>query len=126
MSLLHSKTYIASGAIADRRIVRPHAANAGQVVLAAAATESLLGIVNQPRGVVNGERVDVVHIGETLCEAGAAFAAGALITADATGRAIVAAPAAGVNNRVVGVALEAATAAGDLTRILISPCMLQG
>lgn len=126
MSLPHSKTYIANGAIADRRIVRPHASNAGQVVQAAAVSEALVGVVSQPKGVATLERVDVVHIGETLVEAGAAITAGALLTSDASGRAVTAAPAAGVNNRVVGVALEAATAAGDLIRVLISPCSVQG
>ena len=37
-----------------------------------------------------------------------------------------AAPAAGVNNRVVGVALDAAVAAGDQIRVLLSPGSVQG
>lgn len=126
MSLLHSKTYIASGAIAERRIVNPHASLAGQVVQSSAVSASMFGVVNQPKGVATGERVDVVHIGETLVEAGAAFSAGALLTADSIGRAVAAAPAAGTNNRIIATALEAASAAGDLVRVLITPCMLQG
>jgi hypothetical protein len=122
----YTKTYVASGAIADRRIVRSHASNAGQMVQAAAATEALMGIANQPKGAATGERVDVVHGGEALVEAGAAFSAGVLLTADASGRAILAAPATGVNNRIIAVAIEAASAAGDLVRVFVTPCSLQG
>ena len=73
-----------------------------------------------------GARVDVVISGITEVEAGAAFSAGALLTADGTGRAIVAAPAAGVNNRIVGIALQPAGAAGDLVQINVTPLSLQG
>lgn len=124
MSLLF-KTYIASGAIADRRAVRPHASNAGQVVQGA-GSDGLFGIVNQPKGVASGERVDVTHVGETLAEAGAAVAAGALLTSDSLGRLVTAAPAAGVNNRIIAIALEAASAAGDLIRVNINPGSIQG
>lgn len=126
MTAIIPKTYIASGAIADRRIVRPHATTAGAVVQASAATDALFGIVQQPKGVVDGERVDVLHLGEALVEAGAAFTAGALLTSDAQGRAIAAAPAVGVNNRAIAMALEAATAAGDLVRVSVNPISLQG
>ena len=125
MSLLF-KTYIASGAIADRRAVRPHASNAGQVVQGAAVSDALFGIVNQPKGVASGERVDVTHVGETLAEAGAAIVAGALLTSDSVGRLVTAAPAAGVNNRIIAIALEAASAAGDLIRVNINPGSIQG
>lgn len=124
MSLLF-KTYIASGAIADRRAVRPHPSNAGQVVQGA-GSDGLFGIVNQPKGVASGERVDVAHVGETLAEAGAAVAAGALLTSDNVGRLVTAAPAAGVNNRIIAIALEAASAAGDLIRVSINPSSIQG
>ena len=43
-----------------------------------------------------------------------------------TNRIFRLAPAAGVNNRVIGVALEAATAAGDVIRVLLEPGVMQG
>lgn len=55
----------------------------------------------------------VTVLGAILVEAGAAIAAGAEVQADATGRAIT--KAAGVGN---GYAWDAATAAGDLIRIV--------
>ncbi len=126
MSLLHSKTYIANGAIADKRFVKFHATLAGQVVQASAATDAIIGVSNQPKGAASGDRVDVNLIGEVPVEAGAAIVAGTMLTADASGRAVTAAPAAGVNNRIGGFANEAASAAGDIIRTVLSQSTLQG
>ena len=60
-----------------------------------------------------GEQASVATHGEILVEAGAAIAAGAEVQSDAAGRAIT--KAAGVAN---GIAWDAATAAGDLIRIV--------
>jgi hypothetical protein len=126
MNASHTRTFRANGAIAWWRIVAPHASIAGDVIQAAAATGALLGVCVQPKGAATTERVDVQLSGEVLVEAGAAFAAGALLTSDAQGRAVAAAPAAGVNNRIIGIALEAAAAAGDQCRLMITQCSLQG
>jgi hypothetical protein len=48
------------------------------------------------------------------------------VTADSLGRGVAAAPAAGVNNRIIGFALDAAVAAGDQIRVLLSPGLMQG
>lgn len=117
------KAFTAGGAISPSRIVRFSAADT--VVQAAAATESMFG-VNSDLSVANGERCEVMTDGIAWVEAGAAVTIGALITADSVGRGVAAAPAAGVNNRVIGVALDAATAAGDLIRVLLSPGSVQG
>lgn len=117
------KSFTAGGAITAYRIVKFSAAEI--VVAAAAATDSLIG-VNSDLTVVGGERVDVLLEGIAFVEAGAAVALGAQLTSDASGRCVTAAPAAGVNNRVIGIALEAASAAGDVIRVLLSPCNLQG
>jgi len=42
------------------------------------------------------------------------------------GRCVTAAPAAGANVRLVGIALEAATAVGDVIRVLIEFGSMQG
>jgi len=117
------KNFAAGGAIAPYRIVRMSAADT--VVQAAAATEALIGIQNDV-GPASGERTDIIIVGMAFIEAGAAFALGALLTSDAQGRGITAAPAAGVNNRIIGVAIDAAVAAGDIVRVQISQCSLQG
>lgn len=60
-----------------------------------------------------GEQAPVNTHGILLVEAGGVIAAGAEVQSDATGRAIL--KAAGVSN---GFALDAATAAGDVIRIV--------
>jgi hypothetical protein len=117
------KGFTAGGAISPYRLVRFSAADT--VVQAAAATESMLG-VNTDLTIVSGERVEVLVQGIAWLEAGAAIALGGLVTADSLGRGVTAAPAAGVNNRHVGIALDAAVAAGDQIRVLLSPGSVQG
>jgi hypothetical protein len=120
---LLKKNYTAGGAIAPYRIVRFSAADT--VVQAAAANDAAIG-VSDSIAVVSGERVDVQLVGVGEVEAGAAITVGVLLMSDAQGRAIPAAAAAGVNVRVVGVALEPAVAAGDVIRFQQSPGAFQG
>lgn len=117
------KNFTAGAAITAYRLVRLSAAET--VVTATAATDSIIGAVADVAP-ANGERTDVVLSGIAWVEAGAAVALGALLTADGSGRAIVAAPATGINNRTIGYALDAAAAAGDRIRVLLSPSSIQG
>lgn len=117
------KSFSAGGAITAYRIVKFSAAET--VVLAAASTDALIGVTNEVAA-ASGERQDVVLEGIAFVEAGAAVALGALVTADASGRGITAAPAAGSNARLIGTALDAASAAGDVIRVLLSPGSMQG
>lgn len=120
--LLH-KTFRAGAAIAPFRIVKMTGAD--QVGPSTGATDTMVGI-NDDVAPVTGENVDIVMLGLTFVEAGAAFAANARLTSDATGRAVAAAPAAGTNNNCVGFAVDAAVAAGDIVRVLISQHSFQG
>jgi len=117
------KNMTAGAAINQFRIVKFSAAET--MILAAAATDNMMGVCNEVSPAAN-ERFDVVLEGIAFVEAGAAFAFGAPITSDAVGRGVTAAPAAGVNNRVIGFAMEAATAAGDVVRVLLQPGFMQG
>lgn len=117
------KSFTAAAAISDRRIVKFSATD--QVTMAIAATDSMVGVCGEVAPAA-GERCDVTLVGIALVEAGAVVAQGAFVTADASGRGVVAAPAVGVNNRVIGIALEAATAAGDEIRVLLQPGQVQG
>ncbi|REM14738.1 DUF2190 domain-containing protein, partial [Mycobacterium tuberculosis] len=74
---------------------------------------------------VAGDRIDGVRLGIAEVEYGGAVAAGDPLTSDASGRAIVAAPAAGANARLVGFA-EVAGVLGDIGSVFISPCVMQG
>ena len=122
-NFLQQKNMTAGAAINVYRIVKFSAAET--VVLAAAATDSLLG-VNADTAPALNERCDIALSGIAFVEAGAAVALGAPVTTDTVGRGITAAPAAGVNNRIIGFALEAAAAAGDVIRVLLQPGVMQG
>lgn len=117
------KAFTAGGAISPYRIVR--IASADTVEQAAAVANTMIG-VNTDLAIVANERVEVALQGIAFVEAGAAIAIGVLVTTDASGRGVTAAPAAGVNNRHVGIALDAAVAAGDIIRVLLSPGSVQG
>lgn len=116
-------SYIAGAAITRRRIVKWGAAD-GQVLQAAAVGDFLMGVttgldaaVNEPTDVVQGGIVDV--------EYGGVVTRGAPLTSDANGRAVVAAPAAGVNNRIVGFA-EVSGVLGDIGCVRLAIGFMQG
>jgi Uncharacterized conserved protein (DUF2190) len=117
-------SYTAEMALPARRFVK-HGAADGRVTLATDGAVPILGAAEQIPTKI-GFTVDVIHTECAVIEAGAAVARSSVVSSDATGRAIVAAPAAGVNMWAAGVALEAATAAGDLIRILLAPQRIQG
>jgi hypothetical protein len=123
MNPLFQRNYNASAPILPFRIVKFN--GPGVVVTATAATDSLIGVSNEVSP-ASGERCDIVRIGIAYVEAGAAISQGAFVTADSVGRGVAAAPAAGVNNRIIGIAEEAATAAGDVIPVLLNFGSLQG
>jgi hypothetical protein len=122
-NLLLAKAFTAGAAIAPYRIVR--LASADTVEQASTLGQALIG-VNTDLTIVANERVEVAVQGIAWVEAGAAIAIGALVTTDSVGRGAAAAPAAGTNNRHIGIALDAAVAAGDQIRVLLSPGSVQG
>lgn len=117
------KNYSAEGAIAAFRIAK-HGTADGQVLQAAAATDLLIG-VNGSVAPALGERVDLVKIGIADVEYGGVVTRGAPLTSDASGRAVVAAPAAGSNVRIVGYA-EVAGVLGDIGSVHIALGVMQG
>lgn len=118
------KTFVASGAIGHRKLVK-FTANDGEVVLATAAADNVIGVTDYPSGATNGQRIDVVLFGVAEVEAGGTLAPGAYIAADASGKAVAAAPAAGANNGVAGRILVNG-ASGDFAKAFINPTRIQG
>jgi hypothetical protein len=118
------KSFIAATVLAHARFVKA-GANDGEVALATASTDAIIGVVDYPAGAAIGERVDVVLFGEAEVIVGGTITPGAYITADANGAAIAAAPAAGVNARTGGMLLVNAVS-GDIARALILPNRIQG
>lgn len=119
------KSYVAEAAVLPYRVVKFGTAD-GQVVQAAAATDASIGIADNLGQGTAGSRVDVAVDGIVEAEAGAAVARGVLVSVDSSGRVITATASAGANVRVIGVAMSAAGAAGEIILVSIKPGSFQG
>lgn len=118
-----NKNYVAEAAVKKCRIVA-FGSSEGQVVHAASATAKSMG-VSMELDADLGDRVDITRAGIADVEYGGTIAAGDELTADAEGRAVVAAPGAGANVRIVGVA-EYDGVSGDIGALLIGCGSMQG
>ena len=85
----------------------------------------MIGVSDMSADVASGGRCDVRLSGVAEVDAGGTITRGALITSDASGKAVAAAPATGVNNRVIGFALASAVS-GDIVDVFLTPSTLQG
>jgi hypothetical protein len=111
-----AKTLIAGAAVAARRIVKFGSADTA-VIQAAAATDLSIGVSDL--GAASGEYCDVIVDGIALVEYGGNVTRGQLLTADADGKAIAAAPAATASARVIGVAMLSGVS-GDIGSVKIA------
>lgn len=118
------KSYKAGAQIAPNLIVK-FTANEGEVTPAAAATDLLIGVSVEKITVPSGQRADIVHGGIAQVKLGGTVARGNEITSDATGQGVASAPAAGSNNRIVGIALRSGVS-GDVIPVLMAPGVKQG
>lgn len=110
------KSMVAEAAVLPYRVVKFGTAD-GQVIQAAAAADASVGVADNLGQTDAGYRVDIILNGIAEAEAGAAVARGARLTADASGRVIAAAS----GNIVIGVAMAAAGAAGEIIPINVVP-----
>lgn len=117
------KGFKASGAVGARLIVKSGAADE-VVAVAAAATDKLLGISTEMAS-ADTEPCDVILGGIAEVIYGGNVTRGDQLTSDAAGKAVTAAPGAGVNNRTIGVALVSG-AANDIGVCKISQGSVQG
>lgn len=125
MNRILSKSFLAGATINPFRIVKM-GADDDHVIQGAAVGDVLIGVVDQPLAAAAAEdRVDVTMQGIADVEAGGTITRGAFVTTNATGQATAAAPGAGVNNGVVGIALKSAVS-GDIIPVLIAPTRIQG
>jgi hypothetical protein len=115
---------IAEAAINPRRLVKFGTAD-GSVIQAAAAADKPIGVADQLGQLTVGGRVDVVMAGICEVELGGGVTRGDPITADAVGRGVLAAPAAGTNNGVVGRALMSGVL-GDVVTVILGNGTFQG
>lgn len=112
------KTLIAGGTVIKNRIVKFGSGDTS-VVQAAAATDLLIG-VSDSLGAASGEPVDIILDGIALVEYGGNVTRGQLLTADADGKAVAAAPAATGSARIIGVAMLSGVS-GDIGSVMIAP-----
>lgn len=110
------KTQTAGAAISAYRFVKPGSAD-GQVLVAAAATDAIIGVSGQVGAAAAGESIDIclVGIAEVVC--GGNVTRGNSLTADSTGRAVVASTGniiggkalmSGVENDIIPILVHAA------------------
>lgn len=124
MNLGLIKTLTAGAAIGPRRIVK-FAAAAGQVVQAADAAETLLGVTG-PRGAkAAGDRIDVYFDEIREIGYGGKIIQGDPLTSDADGKAVKAAPSEGANANIIGVAMISGVD-GDIGSVHVSRGRIQG
>lgn len=124
MDLGTIKNCTAAAVVEPRRIVK-FGATEGEVLKAAASTDLLLGVTG-PRGAdAVGDRLDVCLGGIHDVDFGGTIAQGAFVTSDANGKAVAAAPGAGVNAVIIGQAMVPGVD-GDIGSIKIVPGRIQG
>lgn len=114
----------AEAAVTKYRIVKFGATDGGYVQ-SAAAGDFHAGVYGENFDVANGERLGVIKQGIADVEYGGAVTRGAPLTSDANGKAVVAAPAAGANVRIIGFA-EVSGVAGDIGPVWVEPGLMQG
>lgn len=123
MSVAFIRSYKAEAAVEKFRIVKFGAAD-DQVVKGAAVGDNLIGISMEVDSAIN-EMCDVVKQGPAQVVCGGAVTRGDKLTTDANGKAVVAAPAAGVNNNIVGVADQSGVL-DDIIRCTVGVGRIQG
>lgn len=116
-------SYIAEAAVSPCRIVKFGSAD-GQVLLGAAVSDKCFG-VSDPLGAAINDRCDVICTELADVEYGGTVTRGDRLTSDSTGRAVTAAPGAGVNNYIIGVA-QVSGVVGDIGSVFIFPSVMQG
>lgn len=118
------KSYKAEAAVEAFRIVKYGAAD-NQVLKGAAVGDSLIGVSTGSVDAAIGDMVDVVKAGPAEVRCGGAVTRGDKLTTDANGKAVVAAPAAGVNNNIIGIA-DASGVLDDIIQITVALGRVQG
>lgn len=115
---------LAGGAITPNRLLKAGSADQ-TAILATGVTVSILGVSVANISYASGAVADMVNGGEYEVVAGGTVTRGDKITSDSAGAGVTAAPATGVNNFIVGTALDSAVA-GDLFTVQIEPGVMQG
>lgn len=122
-NLTFVKAYTAGGAINANSIVK-YGASDYAVLQSGAVSDHNMGITTEV-ATVSGDRVDVVLGGIADLKLGGTVTRGDRITSDASGNGVTAAPAAGTNNWIVGIAVISGVS-GDLIPVFVNQEVFQG
>lgn len=122
-NVLLARNFKAEAAIPAFTLVKPGTAD-GNVLAAAAVADSIIGVTTDIPAAL-GERADVILAGVADVLYGGTVARGDWLTTDASGRAVTAAPTAGVNNNVIGRALVSGVL-GDVGSVSLACNRIQG
>lgn len=112
----------AGGAINEFTIVK-FGADDENVVAATAVSETLVGVAQAT--VVSGERVRLMMSGISRVKIGGTVTRGDYVTTNASAQGVAAAPAAGINNGILGIALQSGVT-GDIIRVQLAQGRIQG
>ncbi len=117
------KTFVAGAALNPNQLVK-YGVDDNTVIPAAAAADSIIGSTGAI-GADLGDRIDVTLIGVEEVSYGGNVTRGDLVTSDANGAVVTAAPVAAANARIAGIAMVSGVA-GDIGSVLIKPGSMQG
>jgi len=118
------KSVKCTAAIATAYLIAKFGADDETLSQATASTEELVGVFQHTTSVAN-EKVRVMLTGITRVKLGGTVTRGGWGTSDANGKAVAAAPGAGVNAAVVG-RFMASGVNGDIVPLLLAPGRIQG
>lgn len=117
-------TVVCLAAIVTAFVIAKFGADDETMTVGAAVGDKLAGIFQHTTENA-GDQVRVATEGLSSLVLGGNVVRGDLITSDANGKGVAAAPASGVNNRVIGVAMNSG-ASGDIITVAIAPSSVQG
>lgn len=117
-TLVLTKAITAKSAVAQRRLVT--LGSDGNVTQASQKTQVIIGVSSDVDTTV-GQSCDVHLLGIADVEVAGACVAGNTLSCDANGRAT---PTTTADSWVVGVALQSASAEGDIISVLLQPLKL--
>ncbi len=118
------KSVKCTAALATAYLIAKFGADDDTLSQATASTEELVGVFQHTTSAA-GEEVRVMLEGITRVVLGGTVTRGNYITSDANGKAVAAAPGAGVNAYVLGQAM-ASGVAGDIIPVLLKQGRIQG
>lgn len=119
---LLDKEKVAEGAITEFRFVKGGSSD-DQVIQASASDDKVDGIAAHTAA--DAARVRITKVGIQELKLGGTVARGDLLTSDASGQGVVAAPGTGTNDRYGAVAQKAGVS-GDVIPALLTPGIFQG